>query len=122
VVGRGIFRRIKCNACHLDKLRTGASPVAALNNRRVRLFSDLLLHDMGGLGDGIQQGDASGSEFRTAPLWGASQSAPYLHDGRAATLEDAIAAHAGEGQAARDRFLALSGSDRAALLAYLNAL
>src|SRR5215470_2081607 len=122
MIGRGLFRRIKCNACHLDKLRTGPSPVAALNNKRVRLFSDLLLHDMGALGDGIQQGDASGSEFRTAPLWGVSQSAPYLHDGRAATLEDAIAAHAGEGRGARDRFLALSGSDRAALLAYLNAL
>ncbi|TME76998.1 MAG: hypothetical protein E6I48_03250 [Chloroflexi bacterium] len=38
----------KVSACHLDKLRTGASPVAALSNRRVRLFSDLLLHDMGG--------------------------------------------------------------------------
>ena len=109
-------------ACHLDKLRTGASSVAALNNRRVRLFSDLLLHDMGTLGDGIEQGEASGSEFRTAPLWGVAQSAPYLHDGRAATLEDAIAAHGGEGQAARDRFLALSPSERAALVAYLESL
>ena len=122
MVGRGLFRRIKCSTCHLDKLRTGTSPVAALSNRRVRLFSDLLLHDMGALGDGIEQGEASGNEFRTAPLWGVARSVPYLHDGRAATLDDAIAAHAGEGQAARDRFLALSASERAALLAYLNAL
>jgi CxxC motif-containing protein (DUF1111 family) len=91
--------------------------------RRVRLFSDLLLHYMGpDLADGIEQGEATGSEFRTAPLWGAAHSAPYLHDGRAPTLEDAITAHGGEADAARDRFLALPEADRAALIAFLQSL
>ncbi len=57
--------------------------------------------------------------FRTAPLWGVARSAPYLHDGRAATLEEAIAAHGGEASQARDAFLVLGPLERAALLAYL---
>jgi CxxC motif-containing protein (DUF1111 family) len=89
----------------------------------VPLFSDLLLHDMGpGLADGIVQEGATGSEFRTAPLWGVAASAPYLHDGRAATLAEAISAHGGEAQEARDRFLALDAEARAALVAYLESL
>jgi CxxC motif-containing protein (DUF1111 family) len=88
-----------------------------------RLFSDLLLHDMGPeLADGIVEGDATGSEFRTAPLWGLGRTAPYLHDGRAATVEDAIAAHGGEAEGARSRFFALPDTDRAALLAFLLSL
>ena len=74
------------------------------------------------LADGIEQERASGSEFRTAPLWGARFSAPYLHDGRAATLEDAIAAHGGEAQQARNGFLALPAEARAALVAYIESL
>ena len=98
----------------------GLGPV--FNRRRVAAFTDLLLHDMGSLGDGIEQGDATGSEFRTAPLWGVAQSAPYLHDGRASTLDAAIAAHDGEAKVARNRFLALAPSDRTALIAFLRAL
>jgi CxxC motif-containing protein (DUF1111 family) len=86
------------------------------------MFSDLLLHDMGTLGDGIAQGAAGGTEFRTAPLWGVGQSAPYLHDGRAATLDAAIAAHDGEARNARDRFLQLGPAGRAALIEYLRSL
>jgi CxxC motif-containing protein (DUF1111 family) len=74
------------------------------------------------LADGIEQGVATGSEFRTAPLWGVAHSAPYLHDGRAPTLEDAIAAHGGEAAPARDRFLALSLGDRTAFISYLLSL
>lgn len=66
-------------------------------------YSDFLLHDMGALGDGISQGDANGREMRTAPLWGVSQRALLLHDGRATTLEDAIRAHDGQARGARDR-------------------
>jgi CxxC motif-containing protein (DUF1111 family) len=122
LLGRRAFRRLRCDGCHSTRLRTGPSPVRALNHRRVRAFSDFLLHDMGSLGDGIGQGDATGSEFRTAPLWGVAQSGPYLHDGRAATLRDAIAAHDGEARRSRDAFLALSATDQAALLAYLSSL
>ena len=57
----------------------------------VPLFSDLLLHEMGdSLGDGIPAAEATGNEFRTAPLWGVRASKPYLHDGRAETLEEAM--------------------------------
>jgi CxxC motif-containing protein (DUF1111 family) len=91
--------------------------------RKVAAFTDLLLHDLGpDLADGIAQGDATGTEFRTAPLWGVGWSAPYLHDGRAATLADAILAHGGEAQAARDLFTALPTADRLALLAFLRSL
>jgi CxxC motif-containing protein (DUF1111 family) len=97
--------------------------VAALRGLRVPLFSDLLLRDMGpGLADGITQENASGSEFRTAPLWGVRASAPYLHDGRAATLAAAIAAHGGEAQESADRFLTLDADEVAALVAYLESL
>jgi len=122
--GRRYFRRLKCNGCHTDKYRTSrVFPVAALRGLRVPLFSDLLLHDMGpGLADGIVQEAASGSEFRTAPLWGVRASAPYLHDGRAPTLEAAIAAHGGEAQESVDRFHALGADAVAALVAYLESL
>ena len=87
------------------------------------MFSDLLLHDMGSaLADGIAQGFATGADFRTPPLWGVRDSAPYLHDGRAATLEDAIALHGGEGEVARQRFLALPADREAALLAFLRVI
>ena len=72
-----------------------------------------------GLTDGIEEGQASGSEFRTAPLWGAVWSAPYLHDGRAATLEEAILQHGGEAQRARDAFAALAATEREKLLTFL---
>ena len=122
-LGRALFRRARCRGCHSDKLKTGVHALRVLHKRRVRLFSDLLLHDMGPeLADGIGQGDASGSEFRTAPLWGVRASAPYLHDGRAATLEAAIALHGGEAAASRDAFLALDPASRARLVAYLNVL
>ncbi len=122
-LGRAAFHAAGCAACHVSSLRTGASPVPALDHQRVKMFSDLLLHDMGPeLADGIEQGDASGSEFRTAPLWGAAHSAPYLHDRRAATLVVAIAAHGGEGESARNRFLGFPEHKRRALITYVASL
>jgi len=126
--GRTVFRELGCHGCHREQYRTSSPtgpnlPHRMFAERRVRLFSDLLLHYMGpDLADGIEQGDATGSEFRTAPLWGVAHSAPYLHDGRAPTLEDAIAAHGGEAEDARGRFLALPEADRAALIAFLRSL
>jgi CxxC motif-containing protein (DUF1111 family) len=75
-----------------------------------------------GLADGFVQGDATGSEFRTSPLWGVFWSAPYLHDGRAATLEDAIAQHGGEAAHARDGYLGLTPILRAQLIAFVKSL
>ena len=103
-------------------MQTGSSPVAALSQVVFHPFSDFLLHDMGSLGDGIAQGQASGREMRTTPLWGLRVQDRLLHDGRARSLSEAILAHDGQGRRARDRFAALSPGDRADLLAFLNSL
>jgi CxxC motif-containing protein (DUF1111 family) len=89
----------------------------------VPLYSDLLLHDMGGtLDDGVVQGQASGHDWRTAPLWGLGQRTRFLHDGRARSLEAAIVGHGGEVAPTVARYRALSADDRAALLAFLATL
>jgi CxxC motif-containing protein (DUF1111 family) len=77
---------------------------------------------MGSLGDGTEQGHATGSEMRTAPLWGLRLLTTFLHDGRASTIEDAILAHDGQGGAARDRFAALPAGEQVKLLAFLRTL
>src|SRR6185436_1263440 len=83
-----------CAFCHTPTLTTGKSKIAALSNKAVNLYSDLLLHDMGvGLSDGVSQGEAGPREFRTAPLWGLGQRLFFLHDGRASDLITAIKAH-----------------------------
>lgn len=121
--GRAAFRKSRCDRCHLEKLRTGESASPAMRKQSLRLYSDLLLHDMGdSLADGIPQGDATGREWRTPPLWGVSRTAPYLHDGRAATLDQAIRLHDGEATESRDRFLALTAGDRALLVLFLGEL
>jgi CxxC motif-containing protein (DUF1111 family) len=77
-------------------MKTGNATVAALRYQNANLYSDLLVHDMGPvLADGVAQGQASGSEFRTAPLWGLGQRLYFLHDGRSADLVDTINAHQG---------------------------
>jgi CxxC motif-containing protein (DUF1111 family) len=88
-----------------------------------RLYSDLLLHNLGpGLADGFEQGSATGAEFRTAPLWRVSDRVHFLHDGRVTTILDAILLHGGQAQDAVALFNALSASDRQALLAFLSCI
>ena len=120
--GERVFLRIGCAACHLPTLVTGYSRVAALNHVTFHPFSDFLVHDMGSLGDGIEQGHATGRDMRTAPLWGIRVRDHFLHDGSATTIEDAILAHDGQGQEARNRFSALSSEDMQRLIAFLNSL
>lgn len=121
--GERVFQRIRCTACHVPEMKTGANPVAALANQPVRLYSDLLVHRMGrNLADGIQQGLAKGDQFRTAPLWGASRRRFFMHDGRARNVEEAIFHHGGEATASRDRFARLPERDRAALREFINSL
>ena len=120
--GRALFETIGCTVCHTPRLQTGASDISALNQKPVDLYSDLLLHDMGSLGDGIAQGDAGTHEFRTPPLWGVRLSATYLHDGRAPNLDTAIRMHEGEAAAARDRYNALAAQKRLQLTSFLNSL
>jgi CxxC motif-containing protein (DUF1111 family) len=120
--GQRVFSNIGCAYCHIPQLNTGMSPIAALSNKPVGLYSDLLLHDMGTLGDGIAQAAARATEFRTPPLWGLRLRHTYLHDGRAPTLDGAIRAHVGQGQAANTRYSVLSAADQQALLAFLGSL
>jgi CxxC motif-containing protein (DUF1111 family) len=119
VLGSRLFETIGCAVCHVPTLVTGPNSTPAFDEVAYHPYSDFLLHDMGSLGDGIDQGDAKGSEMRTQPLWGLSYQTRLLHDGRVETVADAIAAHDGQAAAARDRFAALSAGDRAALLAFL---
>lgn len=122
IAGERLFTSINCTACHTPSLTTGPSPVAALSNKTVPLYSDLLLHDMGALGDGIVQGTAGARDIRTAPLWGAGSRPVYLHDGRTPSLDAAIRAHAGEATAARTRYAQLPAASQQQLLAFLRSL
>lgn len=106
-----------------------SSPIEQLRNVEFHPFTDLLLHDMGeGLADNRRDGDASGREWRTPPLWGiglietVNGHTRLLHDGRARSIEEAILWHGGEAQRSRDAYLALPKADRDALLRYLKSL
>ena len=119
--GEKVFSEIGCASCHVPKMMTGRNSVAALSNKPVNLFSDLLLHDIG-TGDGIKQGLATGNDFRTAPLWGLSRRGRFMHDASSNKIEDAIQRHRVESQNARDGFVGLPQSDHDALLAFLGSL
>jgi CxxC motif-containing protein (DUF1111 family) len=120
--GQRVFASIRCDACHIPSLRTGKSDVHALDHRKVDAYTDLLLHDMGPDLADLCLGAASPSEFRTEPLMGLRLETRFLHDGRAASIEEAIRLHAGEASAARDAFMALRERERAALLEFLRGL
>jgi CxxC motif-containing protein (DUF1111 family) len=123
VRGDALFGGIGCALCHLPLMRTGRNAMAALDQKDVPLYSDVLVHFMGTeLSDGIPEGSVNGGWWRTAPLWGLRVRKFLLHDGRTSDLGTAIQAHGGEAQAARDRFLALSSGQRADLLAFLRSL
>ena len=122
VAGELVFRGLGCAGCHRPTLRTGPNAVAALNKVYYQPYSDFLLHDMGALGDGVTQNQATGTLMRTAPLWGLRKITRYLHDGRAQTYAEAILAHDGQGKKARDRFAALPGWKKSLLYAFLGSL
>ena len=122
VAGQKIFATIGCASCHTPTMTTGSNASAALSNKTVALYSDLLLHDMGSLGDGIAQADAGQTEMRTAPLWGLAARPVYLHDGRAATAEAAILAHAGEGASSATAYANLTSAEQKQLQAFLSTL
>jgi CxxC motif-containing protein (DUF1111 family) len=122
--GDALFTRLGCDGCHLRKLTSGESPIAALSFKTYAPFSDFLLHDMGALGDRIGgEGVATPREMRTAPLWGLRLAgANYLHDGRARSIAEAVERHDGQGRRSRDDYVALSPEKKAALLAFLQTL
>jgi hypothetical protein len=117
--GAAAFAAVGCVNCHKPSYTVPGSN----NVLTARLYSDLLLHDMGpGLADGFQQGSATGNEFRTAPLWRVSDRVHFLHDGRATTMLDAILLHGGQASDAVAAFNALSAAERQALIAFLNCI
>jgi CxxC motif-containing protein (DUF1111 family) len=120
--GRRLFFRIGCDGCHTPNLRTGPHPVRALRFQVVEAYSDLLLHDMGPALADICRGEATPSEFRTEPLMGLRFVDLLLHDGRAATIAEAIRLHGGEAARSRNRFLDLRRGDRSAVLTFLRSL
>lgn len=124
------FTRIGCASCHVPSLHTGISAVHdTYSNVTIYPYTDLLLHDMGAdLADNRPDGDATGREWRTPPLWGiglipiVNGHSFLLHDGRARSIEEAILWHGGQGGKARDSFMILERSEREALLAFLRSL
>jgi CxxC motif-containing protein (DUF1111 family) len=128
--GQAQFNSVGCVLCHVTSFTTGPNNVAALSNKPVSLFSDLLLHHMGGLCDYVVQGAALGDTFRTAPLWGVGQRLFFLHDGRVADLMTAILDHntpgngcpASEAQKVTQNFQALSAANQQDILNFLRSL
>lgn len=119
--GQRVFSSIGCASCHTPSMVTGPSNDRLFDRQVVPLFSDLLLHDIG-TGDSIPQAAATPDEIRTPALWGVRLRRPLLHDGRAATIEEAIQGHGGEATAVRRRFDGLPASSAQALLAFLRSL
>jgi CxxC motif-containing protein (DUF1111 family) len=113
--GEKLFQSVGCTSCHAADL----GPVQGQ-------YSDMLLHDMGGSLEG--GGSYSGvtgvkpGEWRTPPLWGVADSAPYMHDGRAALLTEAILLHGGDSHRSAMRFSAMSETERSQLIAFLQTL
>jgi CxxC motif-containing protein (DUF1111 family) len=97
--GSVVFMDIGCNSCHRESFTTSPSSITPdLSSKGVRLFSDLEIHHMGtGLADNVQQGNAGGDQFRTAPLWGVGKRIHFLHDGRTSNIVSAITAHQSTG-------------------------
>jgi len=124
--GKRLFNAVGCAHCHTPSFRTGDSTVAALRNKPVNLYSDLLVHDMGvGLADGVSQGEAGPREFRSAPLWGLGQRIFFLHDGRTSNLETAIREHSSTGSEANGvvaNFNSLGERDKQDVLNFLRSL
>jgi CxxC motif-containing protein (DUF1111 family) len=119
--GERLFMAIGCGACHTPTLTTGPSANPLFNRVAVPLFSDLLLHDIG-TGDGIAQGAGEPEEIRTPALWGLRLRRPLMHDGSAATIDDAIRQHRGEAALALQGVAKLSPEERARLLVFLRSL
>lgn len=120
-LGENLFQSVGCATCHVPSMQTGASPHALFDRKTVALFSDLLLHDIG-TGDGIVQASAEAGEIRTPALWGLRLRRPLLHDGSAATIEEAIRRHRGEAGRAMEGVARLSSAEFEALLAFLRTL
>ena len=119
--GDSVFQAIGCASCHVPVLTTGANANALFDRKPVPLYSDLLLHDVG-TGDGIEQADAQTYEIRTPALWGLRYRKPLLHDGSAATADEAVRRHNVEAGSVMENYRRISEEERRQLLAFLDAL
>lgn len=129
IAGASVFQQLDCVSCHQPRQETGEAAIDALAGQVIFPFTDLLLHDMGAdLADGRPDGEATGSEWRTPPLWGIGLTETvnghlnFLHDGRARSLEEAILWHGGEAERSKTAFTALSSEQRGQLLEFLGSL
>jgi CxxC motif-containing protein (DUF1111 family) len=125
--GQQVFTNIGCQACHIQSQTTAQSSFdSAQSNVAFQPFSDFGVHNMGvGLADGVTQGNANGSQFRSAPLWGIGQRIFFLHDGRTNDLKVAIQQHASTGSEANQviqNFNMLGTDDQQSLLNFLRSL
>lgn len=128
--GKQLFFESNCTGCHIPKIKTGNSgDIPEFHQQVIRPYTDLLLHDMGEeLADGRTDFEASGSEWRTPPLWGiglvetVNDHTNFLHDGRARNLEEAILWHGGEAESSKQAFLNMQRTDREALIRFLESL
>ena len=129
LAGEELFISIGCEACHKQTLETGEHEIAAVSHQIIHPYTDLLLHQMGmGLADGREVYGASGTEWRTPPLWGIGLTSrvlgdqAFLHDGRARTIQEAILWHDGEAARSAESYRLLSATDREALHSFLTSL
>ena len=128
--GEQLFAEAQCASCHVPTFRTGTLiGVPSVSNQTIHPYTDMLLHDMGpGLADNRPDFHASGSEWRTPPLWGiglvktVNGHTNFLHDGRARDLMEAILWHGGEAEASRQAVEQMSKAERDALIAFLESL
>lgn len=128
--GAEMFAAAGCESCHRATFKTAkVDELPWLSEQTIHPFTDLLLHDMGeGLADGRADFAASGSEWRTQPLWGlglqetVNRHTRLLHDGRARDVSEAILWHGGEGERAKEAFRTLPKKDREALLKFIDSL
>jgi mono/diheme cytochrome c family protein len=115
VAGELLFEQVGCASCHVPALVGPQGPV--------NLYSNLLLHNVMPVGfRGMAEPGAPVGMYRTAPLWGIAETAPYMHDGRAEDLDGAIRAHFSEGDNARVSYEGLSPEERAELIEFLRDL
>lgn len=129
-LGQKIFASSGCESCHKTNVKTAKrAGLPALSEQEIHPYTDLLLHDMGeGLADHRPEYLANGREWRTPPLWGLGYTEEvnghtyYLHDGRARNVMEAVLWHGGEAENSKQNVLALSKSEREALVAFLNSL
>lgn len=129
IEGKALFIKANCSGCHVSKMQTGSSAINYLANQTIRPYTDLLLHDMGdGLADNRPDYEATGTEWRTAPLWGVglvktvNKHTNFMHDGRARSIEEAILWHGGEAEKSKKAFMNFSKPDRDALLKFIDSL